>query len=104
MKYYLIFISLIALVACASKKTNNNNENKNLGKEIASKILECISASDGISDNLKNFVTEAKNSGEGFPFNFRNIKMGDNDRKIMRECKKEVFAERRKRIKNEENI
>ena len=103
MKYYLILISLIALVACASKKTNNNN-NKNLGKEIASKILECISASDGISDNLKNFVTEAKNSGEVFPFNFRNIKMGDNDRKIMRECKKEVFAERRKRIKNEENI
>ena len=104
MKHYLIFISLITLVACASKKTNNNNDNKNLGKEIASKILECISASDGISDNLKNFVTEAKNSGEGFPFNFRKIKIGDNDRKIMRECKKEVFAERRKRIKNEENI
>ena len=97
MKNYLFFIFLLALVACSSKKGAKtiNPEFKN---EVRTKLIECISAADGISEQLKEHVEKMKSMDSRIPYNFNRVKLEKNDLDIIRTCKREVFQERRKKI------
>ena len=101
MKNILFFISLLIFISCSSRRsqTKPNIERKS---EVRAKIIKCISAAEGISENLKNHINELKKSDERIPFNFNKINLEDKDKEIIRTCKREAFQERRKRNRKDE--
>ena len=100
MRNYLLFIILLALATCASKKRNNDsNKNKNIVNEVKMKIIECIKASEGVSEDVKKYVEQIKDSELKLPLNFRKVKYEKKDIEILRECKRKVFQERRREMK-----
>ena len=99
MKVYLLFIILIATALCASKKTDKKLD-PNFRNEIRAKMIECISTKEGISQVLKDHLEKVKASDERIPLHFSKIELEENDREIIKNCKREVFKERRK--KNQE--
>ena len=52
MKAYICFILLFACALCASKKTDKQLD-PNFRNEIRAKMINCISAADGVSEVLK---------------------------------------------------
>ncbi len=97
MKNYLFFIFLLALVACSSRK-GAKNVNQEFKNEIKSKLIECISATEGVSEQLKQHIERMKSLDSRIPYNFNRVKLEKNDIEIIRKCKREVFQERRKKI------
>ena len=100
MKSYLCFIALIASVLCSSRKTSKDLD-PNAKHEVRAKIIECIDKAEGISQVLKNHLEKVKKSDERIPLHFSKVELNDNDREIIKNCKRQVFKERRK---NEEPI
>ena len=96
MKSYLCFICLIACALCASKKTEKSFD-PSVRSEIRAKIIECISSSDGISETLKNHLEKVKQNDERIPLHFSKVELEQNDREIIKNCKREVFKARRKK-------
>ncbi len=97
MKNYLFLIFLLALVTCSSRK-GAKTVNKEFKNEIKSKLIECISAAEGVSEQLKQHVERMKSLDSRIPYNFNRVKLEKNDIEIIRKCKREVFQERRKKI------
>ena len=97
MKAYLCFILLFACALCASKRTDKHLD-PNFRNEIRTKMIDCISATDGISETLKEHLEKVKSSDERIPLHFSKLELGDNDREIIRNCKRQVFKDRRKKI------
>ena len=100
MKSYLCFICLIACALCASKKTEKSFD-PSVRSEIRAKIIECISSSDGISETLKNHLEKVKQNDERIPLHFSKVELEQNDREIIKNCKREVFRARRKKEREE---
>ena len=100
MKAYLCFILLFACALCASKKTDKHLD-PNFRNEIRSKMIDCISGSEGISDTLKQHLETIKSSDERIPLHFSKLELGESDREIIRTCKRQVFKDRRKKINEE---
>ena len=96
MKSYLCFICLIACALCASKKTEKSFD-PSVRSEIRAKIIECISSSDGISETLKNHLETVKQNDQRIPLHFSKVELEQNDREIIKNCKREVFKARRKK-------
>ena len=100
MKAYLCFIALIACVLCASRKTDKQFDPA-LRNEIRAKMVECISNAEGISQTLKNHLEEVKSKDERIPLHFSKVELEQNDREIIKNCKREVFRARRKKEQEE---
>ena len=101
MKAYISFILLFACALCASKKTDKHLD-PNFRNEIRAKMINCISAADGVSEVLKEHLEKIKSSDERIPLHFSKLELGDSDREIIRTCKRQVFKDRRKKINEEE--
>ena len=100
MKTYICFITLIACILCAYKKSDQKFD-PTRRNEIRGKIIECISNAEGISQTLKNHLEELKTSDERIPLHFSKIELEQNDREIIKNCKREVFKARRKKEREE---
>ena len=101
MKAYICFILLFACALCASKKTDKHLD-PNFRNEIRTKMINCISAADGVSEVLKEHLETIKSSDERIPLHFSKLELGDSDREIIRACKRQVFKDRRKKINEED--
>ena len=100
MKAYICFILLFACALCASKKTDKHLD-PNFRNEIRAKMIECISATEGISETLKEHLEKVKTSDERIPLHFSKLELGDSDREKIRACKRQIFKDRRKKINEE---
>ena len=101
MKGYLLFMILIATALCASKKTDKKLD-PNFRNEIRTKMIDCISGTEGISQTLKDHLEKVKASDERIPLHFSKLELEEKDREIIKNCKREVFKERRKKIQEAE--
>ena len=96
MKAFFCFIILFACAFCASKKSERMDPN--FKNEVRAKIIDCISSTDGISQTLKEHLEKVKTSDERIPLHFSKVELEDKDREIIKNCKREVFKERRKKM------
>ena len=100
MKKFICLLAVIGCILCASKKTNK--QNNPVRSEIRGKMIECISK-EAISDTLKEHLEKVKNSDERIPLHFTKVELDEKDREIIKECKRAIFKERRKKKEAEMN-
>ena len=96
MRTYLLFISLLIFISCSSKK-REGHPHKEKRSEIRKMILDCISASNDISDALKKHIADLKKTDDQVLFNFNRINLEEKDQEIIRECSRKIFHERRQK-------
>ena len=94
MRTYLLFMSLLICISCASKRSQTNPKHGDMN-EIRIKVSECISSSEGVSAILKNHVDKIKKADGSLPFHFSQVKTEGKDKEIIRVCKRKVLQERR---------
>ena len=94
MRNYFIIFLLIVFIACNPQSNLSNDKPKlKLKTKIRHKIIDCISTNERISDNLKNSIELIKKSKKPINLIFNKMIKDDNDREIIRSCKREVFQE-----------
>ena len=101
MKAYLCFIVLIACALCASKKSEKKLD-PTVRNEIKEKMIECISKAEGISQVLQDHLKKVKEADQRIPLHFSKVELEEKDREIIKDCKRQVFKERRKKKEEEE--
>ena len=104
MKAYLLFITLLVFISCSSNRREGHPHNNEKRSEVRKMIIDCVSASNDISDALKNHIVELKKSEDQVLLNFNKVNLEQKDKDIIRECKKKVFRERRQRNNIEKQI
>ena len=85
MKNYIIIILLFAISICFPSKNPNN--------ERSIEILECISKSEGISEDIKNFIILLLKTKKSIPIVSNKMKLKNSDIEIIKACKKQVTKE-----------
>ena len=79
MKNYIIIILLFVISICFPSKNPNN--------ERSIEILECISKSEGISEDIKNFIVLLMKTKKSIPIVSNKMKMKNSDIEIIKACK-----------------
>ena len=90
MKNFLLLLLLITYSICDTKKIKSKI-NQSIISQVRTKLFDCISKSEGISENLKKNIDLISKSKRTNPINFNRIKQNENDMEIIRSCKREVF-------------
>ena len=92
MKYIILF----ALIACALSTTKKEPPAQvaDIYKGIKSKIYKCVADSEKASAALKELANKNLNLQESQPLNFHSIELTNDDRHVIRECKREAFIKR----------
>ena len=90
MKSIIFLLCLITYSICTSKKETPGVV-ADIYKGLKSKIYKCVSESEGISTQLKELATKNLNADENLPLAFLSIELTKDDRKVIRNCKKEAF-------------
>ena len=68
---------------------------------VKKKIFECVSNSADASTNLKNLAKKNLESTENLSLNFKTIDLTQEDREVIRKCKREAFRATTRRPDNE---
>ena len=68
---------------------------------VKKKIFECVSNSADASTNLKNLAKKNLESTENLSLNFKSIELTQEDREVIRKCKREAFRATTRRPDNE---
>ena len=68
---------------------------------VKKKIFECVSISADASTNLKNLAKKNLESTENLSLNFKSIELTQEDREVIRKCKREAFRATTRRPDNE---
>ena len=68
---------------------------------VKKKIFECVSNSAEASTNLKNLAKKNLESTENLSLNFKSIELTQEDREVIRKCKREAFRATTRRPDNE---
>ena len=68
---------------------------------VKKKIFECVSNSADASTNLKNLAKKNLESTENISLNFKTIELTQEDREVIRKCKREAFRATTRRPDNE---
>ena len=63
-------------------------------------IYECVSTSTEASQTLKNFGKKNLESNENLPLNFNSIELTQEDREVIRKCKRDAFKAQTRRPNN----
>ena len=92
MKYIILF----ALIVCALSTTKKEPPAQvaDIYKGIKSKIYKCVADSEKASAALKELANKNLNLQESQPLNFHSIELTNDDRHVIRECKREAFIKR----------
>ena len=63
-------------------------------------IYECVSTSTEASQTLKNFAKKNLESNENLPLNFNSIELTQEDREVIRKCKRDAFKAQTRKPNN----
>ena len=83
----LIFISLIIL----SLSDTQVSKPVDIFAKIKKNIYTCISTSKEVSETLKKITKEYLESNVNLPLNFHNVQLTQQDREIIRQCRRDAF-------------
>ena len=92
MKYIFLFL-LITYTLCTTRK-EKPAQVADIYKGIKTKIYKCVSNSEKASTALKELATKNLNSQDSLPLLFHSIELTDEDRHIIRDCKRDAFVKR----------
>ena len=67
---------------------------------VKKKIFECVSNSADASTNLKNLAKKNLESTENLSLNFKSIELTQEDREVIRKCKRDAFKAQTRRPNN----
>ena len=87
----IIFLSLLVLCLSAPKKTKESKNASDIFANIKKAIYQCVSSSEEASKQLKELVNKNLHSNENLPLNFHSIELTQEDREIIRKCKRDAF-------------
>ena len=90
---YILFLFLIVYTLCTSRR-QFPGQIADIYKGIKSKINKCITTSEKASSALKELATNNLNSEEAHSLNFHSIELTQDDREVIKECKREAFRNR----------
>ena len=81
------------MVLCLSApKTAKEPKNaSDIFANIKKAIYQCVSSSEGVSNQLKELVNKNLKSNENLPLNFNSIELTQEDREVIRNCKRDAF-------------
>ena len=87
----IIFLSLIVLCLSAPKATKESKNASDIFANIKKSIYQCVSSSEEASTKLKELVNKNLQSNENLPLNFNSIELTQEDREVIRKCKRDAF-------------
>ena len=89
MKFVITFLFLISFVL--SEPNGNVIPTEESFTEIKKSILECIAKDINVSNELKNYANENLNNGFKERLSFSSFRENENDRNIIRQCRRQAF-------------
>ena len=95
MKGVLLFLVLIALVACQPPHEFNREERMKRRKEFQKQLADCILKDESISADLKKKIEDNKDDDLRKVLHLYISKLDTNDREIIRKCRRELFSKMR---------
>ena len=90
---YIFFFFLITYALCTTRK-EKPAQVADIYKGIKTKIYKCVANSEKASTALKELATKNLNTQESLPLLFHSIELTDDDRHIIRDCKRDAFIKR----------
>ena len=90
---YIILLALITFAISTTRK-EPPAQVADIYKGIKSKIYKCVANSEKASAALKELANKNKDLEDSQPLNFYTIELTNDDRHIIRECKREAFIKR----------
>ena len=99
MKY--IFLLFLVTYALCTTRREKPAQVADIYKGIKTKIYKCVANSEKASSALKELATKNLNAEESLPLGFHSIELTDDDRHIIRDCKREAFIKRVSKGANE---
>ena len=96
MKY--IFLLLLISYTLSTTKKEPPAQIADIFKGVKTKIYNCILKSEGASADLKELASNNLNSEESKPLLFHTIDLKNEDREIIRNCKKDAFRKKNTNI------
>ena len=97
----ILFLSLIVLCLSSPKKAKESFNTSDIFANIKKAIYQCVSSSEEASKQLKELVNKNLQSNENLPLNFHSIELTQEDREVIRKCKREAFRATTRRPDNE---
>lgn len=93
MKFLIYLLAIFIVVTCSPDEKQKPKFDR---KEMEKKVIECVENSEKASNKLKELLKE--NKEKGFRKMFREIKntLDIEDKKIVKDCRKQVFGDWRK--------
>ena len=92
MKY--IFLHFLIVYTLCTTRREKPTEAADIYKGIKTKIYKCVLNSEKISTALKELAIKNLNREESLPLGFHSIELTDEDRHIIRDCKRDAFIKR----------
>ena len=92
MKYILLLF--LITYALSSTRKEKPAQVSDIYKGIKTKIYKCVANSEKASTALKELANKNLNSQDSLPLLFHSIELTDEDRHIIRDCKREAFIKR----------
>ena len=90
---YIFLLLLIAYTLCTTKR-EKPAQVADIYKGIKTKIYKCVANSEKASISLKELATKNLNTEESLPLGFHSIELTEEDRHIIRDCKRDAFIKR----------
>ena len=90
---YLFLLILITYTLCTTRR-EKPGQVADIYKGIKTKIYKCVANSEKASTALKELATKNLNAEESLPLSFHSIELTEDDRHIIRDCKREAFIKR----------
>ena len=87
----ILLLSLIVLCLSAPKMVKEPKNASDIFANIKKAIYQCVSSSEGVSNQLKELVNKNLRSNENLPLNFNSIELTQEDREVIRKCKRDAF-------------
>ena len=87
----ILILSSIVLVLSSQKPAIESKFTSDIFANIKKSIYQCVSSSEGASTSLKELVKKNLESNENLPLNFNSIELTQEDREIIRKCKRDAF-------------
>ena len=87
----ILILSLIVICLSAPKTAKESINTSDIFANIKKSIYQCVSSSEEASTQLKELVNKNLQSNENLPLNFNSIELTQEDREVIRKCKREAF-------------
>ena len=87
----ILFLSLLILCLSSKKNIPPSQHSSDIFGKIKKSIHQCISTSEEASTTLKELVKKSLASEENLPLNFNTIELTQEDREVIRRCRREAF-------------